>query len=123
MDRQVSQIIKLNSSEGPSVLVEVDDEDPGKVMRGARPAEAVIEAGASLEQMLASLGPAIKGIVSQVRASAGWPDETEIEFGVKLSADANVIIARTSGEANFTIALRWSAQRGESSDASVVRAG
>jgi hypothetical protein len=32
----------------------------------------------------------------------------EVEFSVKLSAGANVIITRTEGEANFRIALRWS---------------
>jgi NTP-dependent ternary system trypsin peptidase co-occuring protein len=35
------------------------------------------------------------------------PDEIAIEFGVKLSADVGAIIARTGGEANFKISLRW----------------
>jgi Trypsin-co-occurring domain 1 len=31
-----------------------------------------------------------------------------VEFSIKLSADANVIIARTAGEANFRISMSWS---------------
>jgi hypothetical protein len=31
----------------------------------------------------------------------------EVKFGVKLSADSHVIIARAGGDANFRIALRW----------------
>jgi hypothetical protein len=71
----------------------------------------VIEAGSSLEQALAGLGPAIEGIVAQVRATTDWPDEVNIEFAVKLSADANVIIARTGAEANFTISLKWTREQ------------
>jgi hypothetical protein len=77
-------------------------------MRGGRATEAVIEAGTSLEQVLSGLGPAVKGIVAELRSAADWPDEVEIAFGVKLSADAGVIIARAGGEANFTISMKWS---------------
>lgn len=70
--------------------------------------DAVVEAGASLEQVLGRLGPAMRGIVSQLREAAEWPDEVEVEFAVKVSADSNVIIARAGGEANFRIALKWS---------------
>jgi len=31
----------------------------------------------------------------------------EIEFGVKVSAEGNVYIAKTGGEANFTVKLNW----------------
>ena len=77
-------------------------------MRGGRAEAAVVEAGESLERVLGRIGPAMKGIVSELRASAEWPDEVEIEFAVKVSADSSVIIARAAGEANFRIALRWS---------------
>ena len=35
-----------------------------------------------------------------------------MEFSIKLSADANVIIARSAGEANFKISMRWSRDEG-----------
>ena len=47
----------------------------------------------------------------KLRTAADWPDEVEVEFAVKISADSNVIIARVGGEANFRIALRWAHQR------------
>ena len=109
----MSQIVEFRSEEDRSLLVEVEDDRGARVMRGGRTADAVIEAGVSLETMLGGLGTAVKGIVSQVRAAADWPDEVEIEFGVKVSADANVIIARTTGEANFRIAMKWSTEPGD----------
>ena len=88
--------------------MEVEDPSGGPVTRGARPDEVVVRAGQSIEQVLGRVGPAVRGIVSELRAAAEWPDEVEVEFAIKLSADANVIIARTGGEANFRVALRWS---------------
>jgi Trypsin-co-occurring domain 1 len=102
------QLVEFGLQEGGMVLVEVDDATAGAVTRGRRPAEIVTRAGASLEQVLGRVGPAVGGIVSELRSTADWPDEVEVEFAIKLSGDANVIIARSGGEANFRISLRWS---------------
>jgi hypothetical protein len=106
----MAELLKFKTEAGDSVLVEVD-ETRGAVTRGGRTAEAVVEAGESLEQVLGRLGPAVRGIVEQLRAATDWADEVEVEFAVKLSADSNVIIARAGAEANFRIALRWSRER------------
>jgi hypothetical protein len=108
---EVTQLLELGLEEGGSLLIEVDEPTTGPVTRGG-PADIVSKAGESLEQVLGQLGPAVRGIVAQLRAAADWPDEVEVEFAVKLSTDANVIIARTGGEANFRIALRWSREQG-----------
>lgn len=104
----MSDLLEFKSDQGSSILVEVEADRGGRVTRGGRASETIIDAGSSLEQALAGLGPAIKGIVAQLRAAAEWPDEVGIEFAIKLSADANVIIARTGAEANFTVSLKWS---------------
>jgi len=103
----VSQLVRMDLEEGGSVLVEVTDTTSGPVTRGGRAEDLVTDAGASLEQALGQLGPVVKGVVAKLREAADWPDEVEVEFAIKLSADANVIIARTGGEANFRIAMRW----------------
>jgi Trypsin-co-occurring domain 1 len=102
----MGELLEFKTEAGDSVLVEVD-QTGGPVTRGGRVEGVVVEAGESLEQVLGRLGPAVRGIVAQLRAAADWPDEVQVEFGVKLSADSNVIIARAGGEANFRIALRW----------------
>lgn len=35
------------------------------------------------------------------------PQKTEVEFGIKLNADANVIISSVSTEVNFKVKLIW----------------
>jgi hypothetical protein len=108
----VTQLVELDLEQGGSVLVEVDEPTRGQVTRRGQPAEAVTKASESLEQVLGRVGPAVKGIVSELRTATDWPDEVEVEFAVKISADSNVIIARAGGEANFRISARWSHQRG-----------
>ena len=35
------------------------------------------------------------------------PDEINLEFGLSLSAEANLVVATTATQANFTVALTW----------------
>ena len=106
----MSQLVKMDLADGGSVLVEVADTSTGRPVTrgGGRTEELVTTASASLEQALDGLGPVVKGVVSRLREAADWPDEVNVEFAIKLSADANVIIAKTSGEANFKISMTWS---------------
>src|SRR5262245_28695589 len=103
----MGRLLELDVADGGSILVEVDEPEE-RLTRGGRPGEVITKAGETLEEVLGQLGPVVQGIVSQIRANAEWPDEVQIEFAVKLSADANVIVARSGAEANFRIALTWS---------------
>ena len=104
----MSDLLRFESEGGGAVLVEVAAAGGGPVTRGGRPGPGLIEdAGESLERVLGQLGPVVNGVVSQLRQAADWPDEVEVEFAVKISADSNVIIARAGGEANFRVALKW----------------
>ena len=104
----MSQLVRMDLADGGSVLVEVEDAASEHVVRGGRAADLVTDAGDTLEHALDQLGPIVKGVVTRLREAADWPDEVTVEFSIKLSADANVIIARTAGEANFRISMRWS---------------
>jgi hypothetical protein len=113
----VGQVVKMDLANGGSVLVEVADAvsapDPDRpVTRGGRTEDLVTSAGATLESALDQLGPVVKGVVAKLREAADWPDEVTVEFAIKLSADANVIIARSSGEANFRISMHWARREG-----------
>jgi len=103
----VSQLVKMDLADGGSVLVETSEVDGGPVTRGGRTEDMVTSAGATLESALDQLGPVVKGVVSKLREAADWPDEVSVEFAIRLSADANVIIARSTAEANFRILLHW----------------
>jgi hypothetical protein len=103
----VSRVVEVPFAEGGSILVEVDEPFEGPVVRGRGGAGALPSLAEPLEQVLAGLGPARRALLSQVRSLADAPHEIEVEFAVKLTADARIVIARAGGEANFRIMLKW----------------
>jgi Trypsin-co-occurring domain 1 len=49
---------------------------------------------------------AAKAVLDKVKEAA--PDEVEMKFGIKVSGDANWLVAKAASEANFEITLTWS---------------
>ena len=80
--------------ENEVIRVEVADADE-RVTRGD--AKAVVEtASVAFDQALAKLKPMCAAIVHQVRDAVEQPEEFSVEFGVKLNAEAGVVIASTA---------------------------
>ena len=104
----MTRVVEVPLAEGGSILVEVDEPVEGPVVRGRGGAGTLPPLSEPLEQVLAGLGPATRAVLSQLRSLADSPHEIEVEFAVKLTADARIVIAHAGGEANFRVALRWS---------------
>ncbi|WP_243740558.1 CU044_2847 family protein [Streptomyces sp. 8K308] len=94
--------------QGPErIAVQVRELDEG-LIRVGRPGQRVAaRATRSLDAMLDSVRPVAERFVARFRGLADPPDEITVEFGVSLSADADVVIASASGEANFAVSLTW----------------
>ena len=103
----MSELVEYELDDGTRVLIEVEERDTGPVTRGGRGGDLIKQADGTLQQALSRIGPVTAAAFAQLRDMAEPPDEIDIEFGVKLSADVGAIIARTGGEANFQISLRW----------------
>ncbi|MEU1041104.1 CU044_2847 family protein [Streptomyces sp. NPDC005551] len=80
------------------------DESLVRVGRGGR---AVARAERSLGEMLDTVRPVADSFVGRFGALANPPDEMTLEFGVSLSAEADVVIASTATQANFSVTLTW----------------
>ncbi|MEU9353562.1 CU044_2847 family protein [Streptomyces griseoloalbus] len=96
---------------GPSdatgiVKVQIDEAADGLV-QVARPGQVVARATRSLNDMLAEIRPVAENFVDGFRDMARQPDEIGVEFGLSLSAEADVVISRTTGQANFKVTLTW----------------
>ncbi|GAA5096299.1 CU044_2847 family protein [Microbacterium yannicii] len=100
--------IRFDGADGVGILIEVTSSGGDVVRRGGIADGAVADAGKSLKQVVAQLGPLTEAFAAEVKRTGSGPDEVEVEFAVKVSADANLIIAKTTGEANFRLKLRWS---------------
>jgi hypothetical protein len=101
----VTEQVRFTLASGGSVDVELD-EVPGASRAGRQ--NALVTAQHSLEDALTGVRDAAAATIAQFKEMAEKPDEVEIEFGVKLNAEAGAIIARTGMEGHFQVTLRWS---------------
>lgn len=65
-------------------------------------------AGDVLGELRKAVEPAVDAarvVLEKVRAIS--PDEVEVTFGIKVSGEANWIVAKAATEANFEITLTW----------------
>src|SRR5688572_27404299 len=95
---RMNELVRFQTAESP-VIVEVDSPSQG-VERVGRGADGIQEA-------LVSMTHAVEGIKAAARSATESllelaPNTMELEFGIKLTAEMGAIIAKTSGEANFT---------------------
>jgi hypothetical protein len=90
--------------------VEVDRRDVSAGLVLAAPPEAgkiTARAAISLEEALAKLQPSLRKIVHLLKELS--PEETEVEFGLKVGGETGVIIAKGTAEVNFTVRMTWKA--------------
>lgn len=92
-----------------TVAIEVAQVEDGLV-RVSRPGEVVARAGRSLGEMVAGIRPVAEHFVQGFRGMVHAPDELGVEFGLSLSAKADVIITSTAAQANFKVTLKWHRQ-------------
>lgn len=99
------QLASFPSDAGPPLMVEVTENDYG-VERVAREDGGIIQATQKLEDALGRAMPTLRSVVRSIHSLA--PHEAEIEFGITLSAEAGVVVAKTALEGHFTVTLSWS---------------
>jgi hypothetical protein len=88
-----------------TVLVEIGAE-PG-LARLARGDDRFAKARVTLEKALTDVRNAASTALRQFRTMPEAPDEVEIQFGVKLSAESGALIAKTGAEGHFDVTLKW----------------
>ncbi|MEU6711426.1 CU044_2847 family protein [Nonomuraea purpurea] len=93
--------------EGHVVKVEVQDRDGDAPVRVGRAGRVVGRASRSFGEMLDTIRPVAEKFVASFGDLAQTPDEITVEFGIALSAEADVVIASTATEANFSVTLSW----------------
>jgi hypothetical protein len=116
-------LVEFPLEDGGSVLIETDETLPlletqdaeRQVTRGLRPLRSapgeVVTAGHSLEAALGAVRPAVEAVTRLMRQMA--PDNWEVTFGIKLSAQTGALIARGGLEGNFQVRMTWQAPEQE----------
>ncbi|MEE1751179.1 CU044_2847 family protein [Streptomyces sp. SP18CS02] len=92
--------------DGQIVLLEVAGNGQAGVQRVSR-GGAVAGAAETLQQALARVRPALGAVLDGTRTLPRPPGSVTVEFGITLSAEAGVVVARGSTEAHFTVSMQW----------------
>ncbi|MGC0377472.1 hypothetical protein RKD28_004988 [Streptomyces sp. SAI-229] len=101
--------MQFTTESGTTVVVEgVEDEAGARlVSRGNGPAQAARTFEGSLEGVRAAAESALRVF----RDGSLKPDSVELEFGVKLTAEAGAVIAKGSAEGHLVVKLSWAPDR------------
>ncbi|ROO51123.1 hypothetical protein EDC02_5989 [Micromonospora sp. Llam0] len=92
--------------EGGTVVVEIEEVDGRSgVVKAGRPGEVLARATQSMEAALRPVTVAARAALGELRRAE--PDEITVEFGVQFRAELGAVIARSSGECNLKVTMRW----------------
>ncbi|MEU2059140.1 CU044_2847 family protein [Streptomyces sp. NPDC013455] len=98
--------VEFRTEDGAHVVVEdvVTRSGARLVSRGDGPAQAARTFEGALDGVRAAAAAALRVF----RDGSLRPDAVEIEFGVRLSAEAGAVIAKGSAEGHLVVKLSWS---------------
>lgn len=103
----MKHLVEFPLEDGTTILVEVDDPETGSVIRSGRVGDAVTKSQKTFEEAMDKVKPAASAIIAKIRSLHDTPDEVEVEFGLKMSADAGAFVASAGIEANYKVTLKW----------------
>lgn len=89
-------------------MVEIDEPEPdGGLVKASRESAMIERSQLNFDQALDKVRPAANAIIGKLRKLSDPPDEIEVEFGLKMSAEAGAVVAAAGIEANYTVTLKW----------------
>jgi hypothetical protein len=107
----MKRFIEFKMEDDNRIIVEVDEPETGGTTRASHRSGEIAEAAKeTFEQALGKIRPATEKVIGTLRGLAHKPDEIEMEFGFSMSAEAGVVIASTSTQANYKVTLRWKSE-------------
>ncbi|WP_037817969.1 MULTISPECIES: CU044_2847 family protein [Amycolatopsis] len=109
----MTQWVSMPVGGGDAILFETDaDAGVSRAARGNQPVgrgPSIEQASESVQEALQRIRPAAEAVLAEFRAMEQRPSKISLQFGIKVTGEANLAIAKTAGEANFTVSMEWTA--------------
>ncbi|MGW3938884.1 CU044_2847 family protein [Streptomyces phaeochromogenes] len=108
--------MEFKTDDGAVIVVEgVEDESGSRLVARA---DGTVQAARTFEGSLEGVRAAAESALRVFRDGSLKPDTVEIEFGVKLTAEAGALIAKSAVEGHLVVKLSWSPSGAGASDGS-----
>ncbi|WP_405545414.1 hypothetical protein OG478_34390 [Streptomyces phaeochromogenes] len=109
-------LVEFKTDDGAVIVVEgVEDESGSRLVARA---DGMVQAARTFEGSLEGVRAAAESALRVFRDGSLKPDTVEIEFGVKLTAEAGALIAKSAVEGHLVVKLSWSPSGAGASDGS-----
>ncbi len=102
-------LVEFKTDDGAVVVVEGAEDESGS--RLVARADGTVAAARTFEGSLEGVRAAAGAALRVFRDGSLKPDSVEIEFGVKLTAEAGALIAKSAVEGHLVVKLAWSPER------------
>ena len=100
------ELISFPLPDDEVLLVEVEAEGP-EISPVSRAGNVIRSATTSFEEAMRHVRVAASTALASFREMDVRPDEVQVEFGVKLNAEAGAVIAKTGVEGHLKVKLTW----------------
>ncbi|MGD3112712.1 CU044_2847 family protein [Streptomyces sp. YGL11-2] len=100
--------LPLDDSDAAQVVkVELQEKPADGLVKVSRPGQVMARATRSMGDMLSSVRPVAQELVGSFSEMTQGPQEITVEFGLSLSAEADIVISSSTAQAHFKVALKW----------------
>src|SRR5262245_51980816 len=104
----MSDLIEFNLDPETTILVEASDVAPTEGQREVSARGVLVEkASETFEGALEGVKPIARSIIAQMREAVADAREIQVEFGIKLTAAAGVVLAKAAAEGHCKISVKW----------------
>ncbi|QUH02287.1 hypothetical protein HUO13_17120 [Saccharopolyspora erythraea] len=100
----MAQLVSMPLEDGGEILVESAD-GHGAIPVGA--GGRVVQASETVQKAMGSIRSAAEAVLGELRAMEQPPSKVNVQFGIKVTGEASLAVAKSAGEANFNVTLEW----------------
>lgn len=102
----MADIVEFPLDDGSVLRVQAATADAaGSGLGLASAEERVARAGETLSSALATVTPALKTVTGKLRELS--PDDLSVEFGLTLTAESGIVVAKGSAEVHLAVKVAW----------------
>lgn len=100
----MGQLVRMPLDGGGELLIEAPEDEGSIPVSGAG---RVVQASESVQKAMGNIRSAAEAVLGELRAMEQPPKKVNVEFGIKVTGEANLAVAKSSGEANFKVSIEW----------------